>query len=131
MTASEARTWQLPAMDASNADFLKAANEERLISRRCNSCGEWHWYPRPVCPYCQGEASWQGLSGKGEIYSVTVTRRGGPAPYALAYVRLDEGITLLTQIVECEWDALQIGQRVEVCFQAADDGQKWPLFRPA
>jgi uncharacterized OB-fold protein len=70
------------------------------------------------------------VSGRGEIYSVSVTRRAGPTPYAIAYVRLDEGITMLTNIVDCDLDSLRIGQRVRVVFKPAEDGTMIPMFAP-
>ena len=58
-------------------------------------------------------------------------RRGGN-PYAIAYVTVDEGITMLSNIVECDYDGLSVGQAVEVTFRKSTDGeQAVPVFRPA
>ena len=65
------------------------------------------------------------------IYSVSVTRRAGPIPYAIAYVTLDEGVTMLTNIVDADLDALRIGDRVKVCFKPAEGGFAVPMFAPA
>ena len=62
---------------------------------------------------------------------MTVTRRAGPIPYALAYVALDEGVTMLTNIVDCDLDSVHIGQRVRVCFKPADGGGVVAMFTPA
>ena len=78
-----------------------------------------------------GDTEWCSLSGLGTIYSVSVTRRAGPIAYAIAYVALDEGITLLTNIVDCDFDDLKIGQRVEVTFKPAEGGAMVPMFKPA
>ena len=78
-----------------------------------------------------GDTTWEDASGRGEIYSVSVTRRAGPIPYAIAYVRLDDGVTVLTNIVDCDLDELRIGQRVRVCFKTADGGASIPMFAPA
>ncbi len=59
-----------------------------LRIRRCISCSKPHWYPRPVCPFCMGDTEWVDAVGTGTIYSVSVTRRAGPIPYAIAYVAL-------------------------------------------
>lgn len=120
-----------PLVDASCETFWAAAREGRLLSRRCQDCGKLHWYPRPLCPYCQGDTEWEALTGQASIYSVSVTRKAGPHVYAIAYVTLDEGITLLTNIVDCDLDALAIGQRVRLVFQTAEDGQPVPMFTPA
>jgi uncharacterized OB-fold protein len=65
------------------------------------------------------------------LHSVSVTRRASPTPYAIAYVRLDEGVTMLSNIVDCDLDALRIGDRVKVCFKPADGENVVPMFRPA
>jgi uncharacterized OB-fold protein len=119
-----------PLVDAATEPFWTATREGRLTARRCQSCGKFHWYPRPICPFCQNDTVWEELSGLGEIYSVSVTRKAGPIPYAIAYVALDEGITMLTNIVDCDLDTVHIGQRVKVAFKPAEDGQMVPMFRP-
>jgi uncharacterized OB-fold protein len=119
-----------PLVDAATEPFWTAAREGRLTARRCQSCGKFHWYPRPICPFCQNDTVWEELSGLGEIYSVSVTRKAGPVPYAIAYVALAEGITMLTNIVDCDLDTVHIGQRVKVAFKPAEDGQMVPMFRP-
>jgi uncharacterized OB-fold protein len=60
-----------------------------------------------------------------------VTRRAGPVPFAIAYVTLDEGVTLLTHIIDCDLDEIGIGDRVEVVFRPSESGQLIPVFRPA
>ena len=51
-------------------------------------------------------------------------------PYVIAYVTLDEGITMLTNIVNCEPDAVHIGQAVEVASCKTEGGHSLPVFRP-
>jgi hypothetical protein len=54
-------------------------------------------------------------------------RRAEPI-YAIANVTLAEGVMLLTNIVECDYDTLQIGQSVQVAFRSAEDGTAIPVF---
>ena len=123
----------LPAnlIDPATAPFFAAAQHGVLRLRRCTACQKPHWYPRPVCAFCLGDTEWEDVSGLGTIYSVTVTRRAGPIPYALAYVALDEGVTMLSNIVDCDLDTVHIGQRVKVCFKPADGGGVVAMFTPA
>ena len=123
----------LPAnlIDAATAPFFAAAQQGVLRLRRCTACQKPHWYPRPICPFCQGDTEWLDATGLGTVYSVTVTRRAGPIPYALAYVALDEGVTMLSNIVDCDLDSVHIGQRVKVCFKPADGGGVVAMFTPA
>jgi uncharacterized OB-fold protein len=75
------------------------------------------------------DTEWLEASGEGSIYSWSVERRGTP-PYAIAFVTLPEGPTLLTNIVDCDLDALAIGQKVKLAFETRED-QPVPVFRPA
>ena len=52
-------------------------------------------------------------------------------PYVLAMVDLQEGIRMMTQIVECEPEAVEIGMDVDVIFQDITDQHALPLFRPS
>jgi uncharacterized protein len=111
--------------------YWSAAKQGVLRLRQCTVCHQPHWYPRPLCPFCLGETQWVDASGGGTIYSVSVTRRAGPIPYAIAYVTLDEGVTMLSNIVDCDLDGLRIGQRVKVCFKPAEGDARVPMFTPA
>jgi uncharacterized OB-fold protein len=117
-------------VDAATEPYWAAARQGVLKLRRCCACTQFHWYPRPICPFCHGDTEWVQALGTGEIYSLSVTRRVGPLPYALAYVRLDEGVTMMTNIVDCDLDALRIGQRVRVCFKPAEGQAMVPMFTP-
>jgi uncharacterized OB-fold protein len=132
MTMIPERSLPAPIVDGFTAPFWRAACEGVLMIRRCTSCGQTHWYPRPFCPHCSSaDTDWVPTSGSGTIYSFTVTRKAGPVPYVIAYVTLDEGVTMLTNLVDAEIEALHIGQRVCVTFRKADDGAAVPMFRPA
>jgi uncharacterized OB-fold protein len=83
--------------------------------------------------------SWVEASGRGSVYSFTINRRGQadlPAyrqvgPYVLAYVELDEGPRVMTNIVDCDPDSVRIGQRVEVVFHDTGQGSALVRFRPS
>jgi uncharacterized OB-fold protein len=124
------RKIQAPEINPDSAAFWQGAREGRFLLRRCKACGEAHWYPRARCPHCLGETEWSEASGRGTIYTVSVMRRA-PVPYAIAYVMLEEGPAMLTNIVDCDLDALAIGQRVRVVFKPSEgDGPPVPMFRP-
>lgn len=117
-------------MDAATEPYWTAAKAGVLKIKRCTSCSKVHFYPRALCPYCLSDTEWIDASGLGAIYSVTVTRRAGPVAYALAYVTLDEGVSMLANIVDCDLDTLRIGDRVKVCFKPADGENRVPMFTP-
>jgi uncharacterized OB-fold protein len=111
--------------------FWQAAAEGRFLVRRCRSCGQTHWYPRTLCPFCASlDTEWTEGSGEGTIYAFSVMRKATP-PFVMAYVTLKEGPTMMTNIVECETDALNIGDPVSLVFKPSESGQPVPCFRPA
>jgi uncharacterized OB-fold protein len=120
-----------PTISPEVAQYWQAAGEGRLVIRTCLDCGELHHYPRAICPFCHSDnLDWREVAGTGTVYSYSVMRRA-PTPYAIAYVTLDEGVTMLSHIVGTSLDEVRIGQAVKVDFApTADDGPKVPVFRP-
>lgn len=111
--------------------FWDAAADGQLLIKRCNACGEPHYYPRALCPFClSADTAWEAAAGTATIYSLSTMRRGPDAPFTLAYVQLDEGPAVLTNIVEADQDALAIGQRVRVRFMPSEGGPPLPCFAP-
>jgi uncharacterized OB-fold protein len=111
--------------------FWSALGEGRFTIRRCRRCGRAHWYPRAICPFCSSpKTEWQVATGRGTIYSYSIMRQADP-PYVIAYVTLEEGPTIMTNIVECDLEALRIGLPVEVAIRQQPDGNVLPMFKPA
>ncbi len=111
--------------------YWEAAAGGELLLKRCEECGEIHHYPRAICPFCGGDkCAWIKALGEGTIYSVSIMRRGPATPFAIAYVALDEGVTMLTHIVDCDLEAVRIGDRVTVTFHEDESGLTLPMFRP-
>ena len=126
-----ARVIPAPQPHPDTREFWEAAARGTLLVKTCRACGERHHYPRALCPFCFSDATqWLTASGMGTIYSYSVMRRAD-TPYAIAYVTLDEGPTMLTNLVDCDLDALRIGQRVRLVFTPTDGGPPVPTFTPA
>jgi uncharacterized OB-fold protein len=110
-----------------------------LLLPRCLDCQTLIWYPRPFCPSCAStRVEWVPASGHGTVYSYTVNRRGvadlaayrDAGVYVLAYVELEEGPRMMTNIVDCDPDTVHIGQKVELVFHDTGEGNALPRFRP-
>jgi uncharacterized OB-fold protein len=125
-----ARKIPAPTVSVETQPFWTAAREGRFVVPTCTACGKAHWYPRAICPFCGGGVQWRDASGKATVYTFSVMRRA-KEPYAIAYVTLAEGPTMLTNIVDCDFDALRIGQPVKIAFHASEDGPPVPMFKPA
>jgi uncharacterized protein len=98
--------------------FFEEAREGRLSAIRCGGCGELAIPPKELCPSCH-ERRWElvPLHGTGSVASFTIIRipprgRLPEAPYAVAVVKLDEGVSLLGRIDGIPLDALTAGLSV-------------------
>ena len=110
--------------------YWQAADEGRLLVKRCQSCGQFHHYPRDICPHCLSEDTvWQDAAGTGTVYSFS-TMGTGEAAYTLAFVTLDEGVTLMTNLVDCDPSTVRIGDKVRVVFAPSQGGHAVPMFTP-
>ena len=129
-TMAQDRKLPAPTVFPDNETFWKAAGEGRLLVKRCAACSQYHWFPRTLCPFCFSDRTeWKEASGRGTVYTFSVTRRAGPIPFAIAYVTLEEGPTMLTNLVDCDLDAVRIGDEVQVVFKPTDGGPPVPMFR--
>ena len=120
-----------PRVNDETKDFWAATGEGKLLVKHCNSCGENHFYPRTFCPFCfSDDTEYLETAGRGTIYTYSVMRRT-KEPWAIAYVTLDEGPTMMTNLIDCDFDKLEIGQAVKVAFIDTGEGTAVPFFAPA
>lgn len=125
-----ARDILAPTPNPETLPFWQAAAEGRLALRYCRACQRHHYYPRAHCAHClSDEVEWRDAGGRGRIHAFTVMRRA-VVPYAVAYVELEEGPLMLTNIVRADLDTLRIGDAVQLCFDTFEGGAL-PVFRPA
>lgn len=118
-----------PQPTPASAPWLEACVRRELRVGMCSTCGRAHFYPRAFCPHCHADdVSLAFSAGRGSVYAWTeVQTRNGP--YTVAYVRLDDGVTLLTQLGRAPRDAAwSSGARVRVAWAAAPGGQWLPVF---
>ena len=131
MNAPAQRKIPAPLINPENARYFEAARKGTLLLGKCHACGEYHFYPRSLCPHCFSDRTeWVPAKGTGVIYTYSTLHRGAPEPYTIAYVTLDEGISMMTNIVDCDSGALKIGARVRLVFKSAEDGTPVPMFTP-
>lgn len=111
-----------------------ASETGRLHLQCCRDCGTWRYPPGPACPSCLSPAAeWKPVSGEGELLSWIMFRKqylpAYPAPYNVIAVRLDEGPTVISNLVEDPPDGARIiGRRVRLVMAAMADGVALPRF---
>lgn len=128
-------TKALPQPTPVSAPYWQAAREGRLVVQRCTACGHLQLYPRSLCTRCSGERlEWLDVSGRGRVKTFTVIRRAVSAayepdvPYVVALIALDEGPTLMSNVVGCAPEAVRIGAPVRVRFDAWTPEVTLPVF---
>ncbi|MFI5396772.1 MAG: Zn-ribbon domain-containing OB-fold protein [Candidatus Binatia bacterium] len=127
-----------PRIDEESKGFWEACQRHELYLQKCRTCGALRYYPRALCPSClSADPEWVLSSGRGTVYTYTVTYQNqSPGfreelPYVLAYVELEEGVRLLTNIIGCAPAQVRIGMPVQVSFDDVTSDVTLPKFKPA
>ncbi len=96
----------------------------RLEAGRCIKCGKVHFPPRLICARCGArEFETIALPDQGAIETYTIIRVPpsqfvDQAPYAIAIIKLDNGVRLTCQVTDCAPEDLDIGKPVKLEFRA-------------
>lgn len=124
-----------PGLTHDNRFFWDGVRDGKLLIQRCGDCGTLRHPPGPVCPRCRS-FEWNTLaaSGRGTVYSFVLHRYPVippfPSPHPVALIELDEGTRLVSDLVGIDPEAVRIGLRVQVEFNAVDPDFVVPQFRP-
>jgi uncharacterized OB-fold protein len=129
-------TKPLPVMEGLTHEFYEFCERGELRFQRCRACRTWRHVPRPICPECGSwDWDWERSSGRGTVFTWTVVERAlhpafkNATPYAAVVVQMEEGVRLLSQLVDCQPDELTMDMAVEVVFERAGPGVTLPRFR--
>lgn len=116
--------------------FWDATREKRLLLQYCPQADIYQFFPRPVS-IATGltDLEWREVDGRGEIYSYSVTHVGpkqfkGCEPYVVIIARLDAGVDIVSNIVNCADEDLRIGLRIRPFWMPLEDGRHLLLFEP-
>jgi uncharacterized OB-fold protein len=127
-----------PAADALTSAFWDGCREGELRILRCDRCGRYIHWPRPVCSACLStELSPRRVSGRGVLYSYTIADQAfhpwfaDKVPYVLIVVELEEqpGLRMISNLVD-HGDVYAVDDLVEVVFRPVEPDLVLPLFRP-
>ena len=128
----------LPHIDEESRPFWEALQRHELYVQKCRDCGDLRYHPRALCTNClSSRIEWLRAKGTGKIYTFTVTMQNQAAgfreslPYVMAWVEIDEGLKLLTNIVDCPPEQVKIGMPVEAVFDDVTPEVTLLKFRPA
>jgi len=126
----------LPHMTQETREFWEGCKRHELLIQRCKDCGTYRHYPRPMCPNCGSwNVEWIKVSGEGKVYTYIVAHRPfhpaffGDVPYAVVIVELEEGVRMVSNLVDCKPQDIYIGMPVEVAFDDVTEEVTLPRFR--
>ena len=113
--------------------------QHRLVVQECAACGTRRYPATTYCPACRSDASrWIESGGTGKVFSWVVVHHpvpkeayAGDVPYVVALIDLDEGVRMVSNIVEIAPSAIQANMRVRVRFDDVEPGITLPRFTPA
>jgi uncharacterized OB-fold protein len=123
--------------DPHTEPFWEAAKQRRLVAMQCRDCNRFRMPPTPFCPQCRSTAvAWPELSGRGVVYSFSVVHGLPQHPdVTLLPVIVDlpdaPGARLVSNVVDVDPAAVEIGAELTVDFVPISDGYLYPVFRLA
>jgi uncharacterized OB-fold protein len=125
-----------PVAESFEEGFWEAIKRRELVFQRCGRCGVWLHPPRPMCHRCKSfDLRWEKSAGRGKIYSwVTFTREVNPlyvVPFEVVLVEMEgeEGVRMVSNMVDCKPEEIHIGMPVELDFVDVTPEQPLPVFR--
>ncbi len=127
----------IPQPTPETQHYWDGAKQGELRIQACNSCSESYFPPRPFCPKCGSrDVKVVKASGKGKLYSYIINHLPSPGytpPFTVAIVELEEGVRLMTNLLEVEPDPdkLELDMPLEVTFEKLTDEISLPQFKPA
>jgi len=127
---------RLPEPDSE--PFWRATKNHELKYQQCNDCNTVVFYPRQHCTHCGSpNLAWKTSAGVGTVYTYSIVRQNRSpffrdlVPYVLAYVDLDEGFRIMTNVVGTpRVEDVKCGMRVKVQWEDYEE-VALPLFAPA
>ncbi len=126
-----------PMADNEALPWWEAASEHKLTVQRCDRCGHMRLPPAPVCSECRSQQLHLcEISGRGEVFTYTIVHRpiamDQQVPFVVAVIDLEgaPGVRMISNLVEIEPEAVEIGMPVEVVWEDMSDELAIPRFRP-
>ena len=127
----------LPRGEEFNGEFYRFCRQHELRFQRCRACGTWRHMPRESCQACGSfDWAWERAAGTGRVFSWTVIHRAlhpgfaDELPYAAVVVELEEGVRIVSHVLDLPVDRLRVGLPVEVVFDDVTADVTLPKFRP-
>jgi uncharacterized OB-fold protein len=137
-----AYTWHpkrpLPIASAETQPFWDACKQDRFLVQQCGDCSKFQYHYRGFCCHCwSSNVADHEIEGVGKVFTYTVIERNrmdgfaDMVPYIVALIEIPEGLKILSNVIDCDPDVVEIGMDVKLGFVDAADGVRLPIFRRA
>ncbi|WP_085991209.1 Zn-ribbon domain-containing OB-fold protein [Oceanobacillus senegalensis] len=117
--------------------FWQGCRKRELLIQQCNECGHYQFYPRIMCTDCMSRnIDWMSATGRGKVKTYTIIYRAiskayaKDVPYVVAIIELEEGPSLMSNVVGCKPEEVKVGQEVMVTFEDWSEEISIPKFTP-
>ncbi len=129
----------LPEFRPETKPFWEAAKQHKLVIPRSKDTGEFFFYPRALSPGADmsEDIEWVESEGKGKVWTFSIHHMGpskaykGEPPYVVALIEMDEGVKIMSNVVDVDPHDVSIGMDVQVVFDDVTDDVTLPKFKPA
>ncbi len=113
--------------------FWDGTREHRLMLQFCLQTQRFQHFPRPGSVYTGlRRLEWRQASGRATLAAWTVDRTSDPNALRIqALVDLEEGVRMLSWLLDCELAALRPGMPLLVRWFPLEGAYQWPCFAPA
>ncbi len=126
----------VPDIDGVNRPYFEGTAKGELRVRICNGCGKLFRFAHAWCPECWSQdLGFLAASGRGRVETFTVVHQApypsfeDRIPYVIGLVELEEGVRIMSNIVDCEADEVEIGMALTVTYEERGEVMI-PMFRP-
>ena len=127
----------LPIQSPISQKYWHALKQNELSIQKCKKCAKNIFYPREFCPDClSDDLEWFKASGKGKLHSYTIIHSTAypefraHLPIILGFIKLEEGVHMIADIVECKPENLKLEMEVEIIFDNVTTEYTIPRFKP-
>jgi uncharacterized OB-fold protein len=118
-------------------EFWAGTKQREFRYQQCKETGEVIFYPRRhSTASTSGGLEWKVASGKAKVYSFSVVRQSyhpffrNLVPYTVAWVDLEEGPRILSNVTDVAPEDVEIGMDLELHWEEHEE-LCIPLFKPA
>lgn len=127
----------LPEFRPETKPFWDSCKNHELLLPKSKETNKFFFYPRAFSPGDDmSEVVWEKASGKAKVWTYSIHHMGptkaykNDGAYVVALVETEEGVKMMTNIINCDPKDVYVGMDVEVVFDDVTPEVTLPKFKP-